>query len=202
MHPLNQSFVQHVKAECRRFKIKCIFSPYDKIFIDNANYGGYFDNYERKLVVTNGSERWIISTLVHEFSHMEQWIYEDPIFFGTLRGGYCSLRVMDEWIEGKEFAPSTITQAVSMVRDCELDCERRALVNIAKYNIHLNIEHYCQEANAYVLSFNYVKKYRKKDFENSQLDDRIVKLMPKDLDSMDYTTLSKTHEKIFNRYLN
>ena len=199
MHPLNLQFVQHVKAECRRFNVKCMFSPDRKVSVDGSNYGGYFDTKE--LLVTNGSERWVISTLVHEFSHMEQWIYDAPIFSGTLRGGHDSIQVMDDWIHGKEYAPSTITHAVSLVRDCELDCERRALINIDKYKLHLNVEHYCQEANAYVLSFNYVKKYRKQDFETSQLDDRIVRLMPKDLDSMDYTTLSKTHEKIFKRYL-
>lgn len=201
MHPLNLQFVNHVKAECRRFKVKCVFSPNNTIFIDGANYGGYFDGKNKQLVVTNGSERWIVSTLVHEFSHMEQWMYGDPSYYVKLRGGHDSLQIMDDWINGKEFAPSTVTHAIGLVRDCELDCERRALINIEKYNLHLNVEHYCQEANAYVLSFNYVKKYRKQDFEVSQLDDRIVKLMPKDLYSVDYTTLSKTHEKIFNTYL-
>lgn len=201
MHPLNLQFVNHVKAECRRFKVKCIFSNKKSVIVDDFNYGGYFDVNNKEMVITNGSERYIISTLVHEFSHMEQWIYNEPSLFIKLRGGHDSTQVMDDWIHGKEYASSTVTHAVGLVRDCELDCERRASVNIEKYNLPINIELYCQEANAYVLSFNYVKKYRNQDFEVSQLDDRIVKLMPKDLYSVDYTTLSKTHEKIFKRYL-
>jgi len=199
MHKNHLDFITHVKRECRRYGIKLILSDKDRLIVDNQTYGGYFDTIE--LFVSNGAENWIISTLVHEFSHMEQWIENDPVFTHRLRGGYQSYDIMDKWLGGNTYKPITVKSAVGLSRDCELDCDRRAIKNITKYNLQLDIERYCQESNAYILMYNFAKKIRQWEFKNSPLDDRIVNHMPTDLTSINYNTLPREYELLYKTVL-
>lgn len=200
MHPIHREFIRHVKSECRRHKITIILSSQQTVSIDGIPYGGYFDEFNNKLVVSSGSERWIISTLVHEFSHMEQWLYSDPTYTRRMKGGYDGSQIMDDWLDGKQFKKQTVKNAFSIARDCELNCEIRSVDNIKKYDLQLDIDLYNQEANAYILSFNYIKKYRKHDLTTSPLQNEIVNSMPKTLD-LDYTKLTREHELLFKTYL-
>lgn len=199
MHKNHRDFLSHVKRECRRYGIKLILSKHDRLVVDNHTYGGYFDTKE--LFVSNGTETWIISTLVHEFSHMEQWIDNDPVFTHRLRGGYESYDIMDKWLDGNTYKSITVKSAVGLSRDCELNCDRRAIENIKKYKLNLNIEKYCQESNAYILMYNFAKKIRQWEFKKSPLDDRIVNHMPTDLVSLNYDTLPREYEELYRKVL-
>lgn len=199
----NNTFYAHVRRECRRYEIKLIVSTENAFFDDNESYGGYFDHETRELGVSKGdSEPDFISILVHEFSHMEQWIEEDPTYTHHLRGGYESSEIMDKWIKGREYEYNTIKSAIDIIRDCELNCERRAIKNIEKYNLNLDMDDYCRSSNAYIMFYNYIMKKRRWEYEKSASEiPEIVNAMPNDLYSLDYTKLSKKYKDLFDMYL-
>jgi len=65
---------------------------------------------------------------------------------------------MDKWLNGKEI--KFIKNKIDKIKYLELDCEKRAVKNIKKYNLPVNIETYIQKANSYILFYNYVKETR------------------------------------------
>ena len=102
-------FLQHVKRECRRYKINLVLTEDECFHSNGQSYGGYFTHVARELGVTHlNSEHLFISILVHEFSHMEQWIDEDPTYTQHLRGGHESSTIMDNWLNGVEYEFNTI----------------------------------------------------------------------------------------------
>ena len=197
------SFLKHVKRECRRYRIKLILSPLEAFVFDGQSYGGYFDNYTMEMAVTHkNNENVFISLLVHEFSHMEQWIERDSTFTSHLRGGYESSTIMSQWLDGREYQYNTIKKAIDLLRDCELNCERRAVKNIEKYNLDLDEETYCKEANAYILFYNYIMRKRRWEYKESpNCITEILDKMPTDLYSLDYTELTSEQRNLFDEYL-
>ena len=200
MHPNHIAFISHVKRECRENGIHLLLSKKDVLRDGIHTYGGYFD--ETKIAVSNGSESWIIRTLAHEYCHMLQWAEDDPVYTKTrVRGGQDSILIMNKWIEGNEYKKSTINTAMSLNRDCELDCERRTVEVIKKFNLHIDINKYIQSANSYILAYNYVKRVRTWNFKGSIYDKAIVNEMPMDLYSIDYNRLANKYKKLFDRIL-
>jgi hypothetical protein len=203
MNNSSKEFIKFVRHQCKRYKFSLILSKDSHFTEDGNSYGGYFSAYDKTIAVSNSEdEQWLISTLVHEYSHFEQWIYEDPVFFKLLRGGLDAGVVLSKWINGVTYKNSTIKRAIQLIRDCELDCERRALVNIDKFNLSINKLEYCQESNAYLYFHNYVKKKRKWEFKNSPIDvPEILTQMPTDL-NQNYGVLPRYYELLFDEYLN
>jgi len=200
MHPNHLAFISHVKQECRTHDMRLLLSKKQILRDGIHTYGGYFD--EEKIAVSSGSDGWVIRTLAHEYSHLLQWIELDPAYFKTkLRGGIDSITIMNKWIEGHEYKKSTVNKALSLNRECELNCERRTINVIKQFNLHLDINKYCQAANSYILSYNFVKKVRTWDFKGSIYDKEIVDEMPTDLYSLDYSRLPRQYEALFRKVL-
>lgn len=199
----HKPFLQHVKRECRRYRIKLILTEDDCFTTDGQSYGGYFSHISRELGVTQlNNDSAFTSILVHEFSHMEQWIDNDPSYTQHLRGGYESSTIMENWLDGREYEYDTIHKAIALIRDCELNCERRSIININKYALDIDIDIYCKSANAYILFYNYIMLKRRWEYkEPASIIPMIINQMPTDLYSLDYTTLTSEHIKLFDTYL-
>lgn len=197
------SFLKHVKRECRRYRITLILSNESTFKYGEQSYGGYFDHYTKELGVTHGNNEYsMIPLLVHEFSHMEQWIDNDPSYTAHIRGGYESSTIMDNWLDGKEYEYSTIKKAIGQLRDCELNCERRAILNIRKYGLDIDVDDYCQTANAYILFYNYIMRKRRWEYQEPvTMIPEIISEMPTDLYSLDYTKMSPNHRELYDIYL-
>ena len=200
MYSSHISFISHVKKECRKNGIRLLLSKKDILRDGIHTYGGYFD--EEKIAISSGSESWVISTLVHEYCHMRQWIDKAPEYTNiNIRGGNNSILIMNNWIEGTEYKKSTIHTAMSRNRDCELDCERRTVEAIREFKLHIDINNYIQVANSYILAYNYVKLVRTWNFIGSVYDKEIVSEMPTDLYSLNYNRLPNKFKKLFDRVL-
>lgn len=200
MHPNHLAFISHVKQECRLNGMRLLLSKKSILREGIHTYGGFFD--EEKIAVSSGSESWVIRTLAHEYSHLQQWIEDDPSYFKTkLRGGIDSITIMNKWIEGHEYKKSTINRALSLNRDCELNCERRTIDVIKEFGLQLDINKYCQSANSYILCYNFVKKVRTWDFKGSIYSKEIVDEMPTDLYTLNYNRLPRYYEALFRKVL-
>ena len=75
---------------------------------------------------------------------------------------------MDTWthffqwlLEKKIVKREVLLESVQDVIALELDCEKRAIAKIKKYNLPINLEEYCRKANAYLFSHLYLLEVRK-----------------------------------------
>jgi len=196
-------FLQYVKSECRRYNIKLILTEDDCFKVNGQSFGGYFAHTIPEMGITQLNDDFAFtSTLVHEFSHMEQWIDDDPTFTQHLRGGYESSTIMDNWLSGTEYEYNTIKTAINVIRDCELNCERRAIKNIKKFKLNFDEENYSQSANAYILFYNYIMTTRQWEYVKGPTEiDEIIDAMPTDLYTLDYTILLPKYTELFDRLL-
>lgn len=195
-------FISHVKHECRRHGVKLVLSD-KRYFSDEAQtYGGYFSHSDKELAVADiGNSYNMLTTLVHEFSHMEQWIYDDPTFTHRLRGGHESTAILNNWLMGQQYNKNTIRSAVAIIRECELNCERRTIANIKKYKLSIDTRRYARNANAYILFHHYVLLKRKWDFDKFPLHNSyLVDQMPSDMDTLDYSHFDPCYKMLFEAF--
>jgi hypothetical protein len=151
---------------------------------------GYFDSEGRVLACATGKElnKWLL-ILLHEASHMDQFLEKDPVF-NVLLG----LEETFKWIEGSEDVDfKLIDEEIKTSIDVEVDCEKRTVEKIKQYGLDFvaSSEVYTQKSNAYALFYLWMRKKRswyKIGFEPYNIES-VYSKMPKTFD-IDYTELS------------
>lgn len=157
-------FINAVKKQAKAYNITLNITN-DKFvkLSDSINCGGYFSERVHKTpgiieVATNKPiDNWL-SILVHECSHMDQWIEQCDIW---VKHDKVNPIILDNWLEGKDYSEETIEKVASTTRDMELDCEKRAVAKIKQYKLPINIGDYIQKANCYIFFYNYLKTTRR-----------------------------------------
>jgi len=169
---------------------------------DGDSCFGYFRDYPLELVVaTRCLYSDFLSTLVHEYSHLEQWAEGSRFFSGGRVNFDYSWTIVERWLDGEKFTNRTIKKAIDIVRACELDCERRSIINIKKHNIPVNIENYCRRASSYIYFYNFVKKTKMWETKDDPSDfPAILKQMPTNLDG-NYTRTPRKIMKLYIKHL-
>lgn len=151
-----KNFIQVVKAKCKEHNVELLLKNSERIkFSDNMFVGGYFQDISptQGILACATSHPSYLQLLVHEFSHMEQWIEKSEIWENSKNCGD-----VDEWIGGKKVR--NIANKIDTIKLLELDCEKRAIKNIKKYRLPINTTLYAQKANSYILFYNYLKETR------------------------------------------
>ena len=161
---------------------------------------GYFDSVPGILACAAGSRKihhWLM-TLVHETCHMDQFL-EDR----TTWRQYEKTIAIDDWLSGKKFSNEAVERAINTTQMLELDCERRAVSKIKKFNLPIDLDEYIQKANAYVFFHQYMKESRQWPVPPaSPYGDKIWPHMPKRfLLSNSYLTLPDTYRQLFKSHL-
>ena len=188
----DRKFVQYVKEQCAMYGIKCIIRPVKYVKLSrNIQCGGWFDETEKVLVCASNRPDFL-QILVHEFSHLTQWVEQcEPWLKGINGIGY-----VDEWLSGKDVP--NIRKHLAYSRDLELDNEKRSVKHIKKFGLSIDIEDYIRRANAYVQLYNWMY-YTRRWSTNSNSpyrNPRIIAAMPKTF-HMNYQKMSKKVEKVF-----
>jgi len=201
MQNYTHPFVKHVKQQCKRYGCKFSLTYKSNVICDDDDEScfGYFRDEPLELVVaTRCLYTEFLSTLVHEYSHFEQWTEGSKFFSGGRVNFDYSWTIVQRWMDGEKFTNQTVKKAMDVVRACELDCERRSVENIKKYKIPVNVKNYCKRASSYIYFYNFVKKYKIWDTKHNPADfPVIIKEMPDNLNG-DYT---KTPRKIMKLYV-
>jgi hypothetical protein len=170
-------FLAHVKAECKRLKIKFRFSKYEKVDAgDRMMCGGFFDSSIKTLAVATGKRtqaQWL-ALLIHEYNHMMQWQEKSPFW-------HPDSDPFHDWLSGKhnKWTKKQLDYYHGKVRDVEWDCERRSIKMIQEWGLPLDVAKYMQEANTYIGSYAVMRVKRKWMVKSSYRNPNIVKLMPK-----------------------
>ena len=172
-----KQFVANVRRRCTVNGIELMLSPSKNVVITDTfstDCSGYFDEVNKVLVVACGKpfKEWI-EILVHEYSHMQQWLTDD-------RWGHwtdCCLDLWD-WLDGeKELDEVQIRKVIDGMIDLERDCEIRAMENIRRWGLPINKTRYARKANLYLYSYRVlplIRKFPTGLYENAEL----IKMCP------------------------
>jgi hypothetical protein len=87
---------------------------------------------------------------------------------------------------------------LGIVRDLELDNEKRTVALIQRWDLDVDIDHYIKKANAYIQFYNYMGKTRRwSNPTNAPYGNKnLIDVMSNKFD-MNYKRLSKRVEKVF-----
>lgn len=195
-------FIEDLKkiAKENNINLKLVNAPGVKYVGSDFMVNGYFDDISRTLACSLGKDisQWL-PVLLHEGSHMDQFLEQVPAWTNNV-----GLDKTDEWLNGKEIDPSIISKEIETSIQVELDCEKRTVEKIKKYNLQdiIDVKEYIQKSNAYILFYLWMKKNRKwytigKEPYNIP---QVVSSMPSNFD-IDYTILDSKVEEIFDKYL-
>lgn len=120
---------------------------------DGRESGGYFCGSTKVLAVATGgsTEAWL-GILLHEYSHVTQWVENNPLW-RAYRGE------MWRWLDGRKI--DNPKAAVRSVQALEEDCERRTVRLIWELDAPVDVGNYCRAANAYLHFHNVMFDKRK-----------------------------------------
>lgn len=169
-YPSIHRFLQHVKDVCNRAEVEVQLIDDSSVNTsDSVAVGGYFDSESSTLVCViqdpNQSPgeppRWV-TLLAHEFSHLLQWQEDcEPWVNCTYKTYDCNL-MLDMWLNHAiELNDEQLTSCINAVADLELDCEKRTVELIKEFDLPYDIAEYVQRSNAYVLHYQYIKRFRR-----------------------------------------
>jgi hypothetical protein len=192
MNKKAKDFIKHVKSECKKYGIKCDLRKTKYVRLSgNIKCSGYFDEDEPALVCSMNRPD-SLEILTHEFGHFTQWIENIDLWKKSMT----SMPMVDEWLGGKDVP--NIKKHLAVVRDLELDNEKRAVKLIKKFDLDIDIDTYIKKANAYVFFYTRLLATRKwATPQNSPYKNkRIIESMPAYF-RKDYSKIPKRLETIF-----
>jgi len=192
----DKMFIELVKNGCKKHKVSCKLKDVNYLKpTPTIRCTGYFDDESRTLQVAM-KQRDAFEILVHEYSHLTQWIDKVPVY--TKANKY--LLAVDEWIAGTDLPEIVIDTAIQGIVDLELDNEKRSAKLINKYGLSIDKESYVKKANAYLYFYHWMRKTRKWCSPNNPpyRNKNIVAAMPTAFRGK-YDKLPKRFEKVFEQ---
>jgi len=154
-----ERFKRDVRKTAKQHKIKVILSR-KKVVKDHRNFlemKGYFDDANKELCVATGSDNKWYQILLHESCHMDQYI-EDQYLWNKCSPAFT---IFDDWLMGeREVNREVLEEVVQDIIRLELDCERRVVEKIKKYD--LNIDPYDYEKISNISIYLYLFFLEKK----------------------------------------
>jgi hypothetical protein len=193
-------FVAYVRRMCKTHKVELMMSPSKTVVLtDNfsADCSGYFDDVDKVMAVACGKpfKDWI-EILVHEFSHMQQWLDDDRWEHWTDCCGE-----LWSWLDKEKIMNnSQLKYVIDGMIELERDCEVRALDNITKWKLPINKSEYKRKANLYLYSYRMMPILRK--FPSGIYDNKTLVSMCPPRMLKKYNKIPEHIEKaILDRYL-
>lgn len=167
------NFLGMALAKLATNKIKVIFEPKRYVIADSEKCSGYFNEGSKELVVATkiASVNWL-ATFIHEFNHFNQWHEKDPLYMKVSNNVYLDGDMWD-WLDGEKIPKERVRRSIKAYQKLELDCEKRTVQMLKKYNLSIDIENYIIGANIYILFYNIVLKvgkwYKQSPFKMTEL---------------------------------
>ena len=188
-----KQLVYYIKKNAKNQGVKIRLTPYKNINFNGSRINGYFDCENKILQVATKKKfkEWFF-VFIHEAAHLFQWIEKDKSLKPLIdkRGNDISYKI-DDWMNGGNVAE--IQKIMLNTYRMELNCEKRAVSLIKKFNVKINVEEYIQKANAYMCYHFLMLEFRKryKSGKEPWSISKIWKTMPK--------RLNVNHQKIYEQ---
>jgi hypothetical protein len=190
-------FISEMLEDCEKRGINVLISLEKYLKDDGIKTNGYFDEDRKTLAISvNHALKDWLCVLVHEYCHSLQYQEKDPIW---INGGD-SYNKFFEWLGGEtRLSKKDLNYHCRKALMIELDCERRTVKMIKKYNLPISQSEYCRRASAYIYFYLFVKKMKRwyKIGKEPYRNDNILKLMPSNLDG----SYSRLNKKILSLYM-
>ena len=195
-----KSFLDFVKSECKKHKVKLILRKSKYLKIPGSEGGidycsGYFDSENMELVCAINHEDWL-GILVHEYCHLTQFVENNT--YWKKADELNSNGYVHQWLTGESVRG--IKKYLSISRDLELDNEKRSVAMIKRFNLDIDVDLYVKRANAYINFYNamyYTRKWCTP--QNSPYKVKEVYEHMSSKFNMNYKRMSNKTHKIFGK---
>ncbi len=165
-------FIEFVRDECHRDGVRVQLVDAKYVMSDGLHCSGFFDSERCILKVAAQTAHWR-EILVHEFAHFTQWRAGTEIW----RNG--DHTAFFDWVTNKvELQGARATRECYLIRDLELDCERRALRLLVKHELPLDRANYVRRANCYLYSYQLMLERRQWPPTGAHLVPELYPLVP------------------------
>lgn len=189
-----KEFIEFVRSECKKYGIKFELRPTKYLVLSgNIRCGGYFDDENKKLVVSGNHQDWL-GILVHEYAHLTQYVDNCEAW----RKGGSGLNNLEHWLSGNKIR--SVKDAINRARNLEHDNEIRSVKIIKKWKLPVNLKEYIQKANSYLQFYNYMRFTRRWSKPNNSpySNPNVWTKMPSTF-RMNYETMSDKYIKIYKQ---
>lgn len=157
----NEDFYNQKIEELRQEGVTLKLSESDHILYMETRCSGFFIDSPLTFALAKGRKD-SFEIFLHEYSHFTQYKENSPFWTGNKIHSFEAGDIIDLWISGKvDLNPVQLDDIFRRVMAVEYDCEQRTVQLIKDNSLDVNIENYIKKANAYVLSYQLVKKYRR-----------------------------------------
>lgn len=160
-------FKKDLEAQAKHHSVRLNLSQEPSVQSGGISCSGYFlddsmgDPPELAVACGKPEEAWL-PILVHESCHMDQWIEGVPEWRLLYWDKVDICDYFDRWLLGEiELVPEELDRITKILMEVELDCEKRVLEKIKKYDLPIDPEDYSRRGLAYVLFYLVVKEQRK-----------------------------------------
>lgn len=176
MNLIMQHYLEDRREWAASLGVKVIYSdkPFKKIE-GGFKASGYFN--EDVLFLALGNPNYV-TTAIHEYCHVDQWAAGSPLWDKT---SDADVVLWSDFVAGKSLLDrEAVKRATRHIRNLELDCEKRTIRQIEKYDLPVEIPRYVQRANAYMFYHSAMAVFRGYAKHKSPYqDERVWKTMPK-----------------------
>ncbi len=139
---------------------------------------GFFDPITKTLAVKfdKDPEKWI-STALHEYCHMLQWI-ENPKKLIKIAQSYDKYH---RWVDGN-YKLTNINKHIKKIIDLEFDCNSRVVKLVKKKKYDFNLKVWAQQINALEYQYKVIMEHHKLKQHQGVPVYRLYDMFPKKLD--------------------
>lgn len=163
-----EAFLAHLREYATKHGVELLLSEQPQVLYPgstNVLASGFFVITPRpKLAVGMGwpDGKWL-EVLVHESCHMDQWVGNCQAWQDNfLSDGREAVDWINDWCEGRiELNKEELSEIIRRAKNVELDCEKRTIEKIKRWNLGVDTQEYAQRGNAYVHFYDIVGQTRK-----------------------------------------
>lgn len=198
-----KKFVQDEIDHCTQHKIKVQLKNSETVAFNGAECGGYFmDEPNLLLAVAIGKdpETWL-PVFVHETCHKDQYVEKDPVWDLKIKEYFNAGDIFDMWLNhAVELTKSQLKEVLKQVMLVEIDCEKRSLEKIKRYNLPINHIEYIQKSNAYIFYYHAIARKREWGSKDAPYENpKIWQEMPVDF-NQDYSKINRNMLNLFFKH--
>jgi len=200
LDPRIKNLIEAEMAHCKQHKIKIQLISQESVDVNGGECSGFFvDEPKPKIVVAVDKPlaEWL-PIFVHESCHKDQFLENVPAWSAKIKKHFDPNEILDQWLNHAcELTPKQLSKVIKLIIELELDCEKRAVQKIRRYDLPMDPNEYTQKANAYIWQHRAVQKTRcwgeRPGFDTSE----VWKEMSVDF----YDSYAKINSKMFKLFL-
>ena len=195
-----KNFIQSELANCKKHKISVEIIKNTDV---NSDCNGQFSDEPNPCLtvnISNNIDEWL-HIFVHETCHKDQFLERSSVWTAKIGDEFDSLDIFDLWIERHvELKKHQLRPVLDHIIQVELDCERRAVAKIQKYNLPINITEYIQKSNSYIWYYHAAAHQRAYTQRTTPYDNpELWSKMPVDFNN-NYSIINSKMLKLFIKY--